>query len=93
MDCLFFDGTFYRNNELIELGTLSKTSLELGHIPIRSDDGVVGSMDILKGIKVCRKIYTHLNNTNPLVVSNSPERLEVEKDGFEVAEDGMKIFL
>jgi pyrroloquinoline quinone biosynthesis protein B len=88
-ECLMFDGTFYTNDELQKVGSM-RTAIELGHIPIASE---IGSMIKLMKLNVRKKIYTHLNNTNPLVDPESDERKDLEKSGFQVAYDGMTILL
>src|SRR5262245_1806852 len=88
-DVVFFDGTLFRDDEMIATGTGSKTGRRMGHMPI---DGEDGSLQALAGI-AGRRIYVHINNTNPILVEGSPERLQVERAGWEVAEDGMEIVL
>ena len=61
----------------------------MGHMPI---DGAAGSLAALEGL-AGRRIYVHINNTNPILVEGSPERVLVERSGWEVAEDGMEIAL
>src|SRR5215475_2753040 len=86
-DVIFFDGTLFRDDEMIATGTGTKTGRRMGHMPI---DGEDGSLRALAGI-AGRRIYVHINNTNPILVEGSPERLQVERAGWEVAEDGMEI--
>jgi pyrroloquinoline quinone biosynthesis protein B len=88
-DVVFFDGTLFRDDEMIASGTGSKTGRRMGHIPI---DGEDGSLAALEGI-AARRIYVHINNTNPILIAGSPERMHVEHAGWEVAEDGMEIAL
>ncbi len=88
-DVVFFDGTLFRDDEMIATGTGTKTGRRMGHMPI---DGEEGSLRALAGI-AGRRIYVHINNTNPILVDGSPERLEVERAGWEIAEDGMEIVL
>jgi pyrroloquinoline quinone biosynthesis protein B len=85
-DCFFFDGTCWSDDELMQQGLAQKTSLSMGHIPI---SGPEGSLTKLASLRTVRKIYTHLNNTNPLLNEDSPERRMVEEAGWEVAFDGM----
>jgi pyrroloquinoline quinone biosynthesis protein B len=85
-DCLFFDGTCWSDDELVVQGLAQKTALSMGHVPISGPDG---SLAELAGLRTARKIYTHLNNTNPLLLEDSPERRTVEEAGWEVAFDGM----
>jgi pyrroloquinoline quinone biosynthesis protein B len=86
---VFFDGTLFRDDEMIATGTGTKTGRRMGHMPI---DGDGGSLAALMGVAT-RRIYMHINNTNPILVEGSPERLHVEREGWEVAEDGMEIVL
>jgi pyrroloquinoline quinone biosynthesis protein B len=88
-DVVFFDGTLFRDDEMIATGTGTKTGRRMGHMPI---DGADGSLRALAGI-AGRRIYVHINNTNPVLVDGSPERLEVERAGWEIAEDGMEVVL
>jgi pyrroloquinoline quinone biosynthesis protein B len=88
-DVVFFDGTLFRDDEMITTGTGTKTGRRMGHMPIDGDDG---SLAALTGVAT-RRIYMHINNTNPILVEGSPERLHVERNGWEVAEDGMEIVL
>lgn len=87
-DCFFLDGTCWSDDELVRKGLSRKTSLSMGHVPINGPDGSLHQLTHLQGT---RKIYTHLNNTNPLLIEDSPERRVVEEAGWEVAFDGMTI--
>ena len=84
-DCILFDGTFWSENEMEIRGTGTRTASAMGHVPI---SGPAGSLARLSDLSI-RKIYTHINNTNPILDETSAERREVEKAGWEVAEDGM----
>jgi pyrroloquinoline quinone biosynthesis protein B len=86
---LLFDGTLYTDDEMLRLGASEKTGLRMGHMPI---DGADGSLRALSNVKA-RRIYTHINNTNPIHVAGSLERLAVEAEGWKIAEDGMEIVL
>jgi pyrroloquinoline quinone biosynthesis protein B len=88
-DIVFFDGTLYRDDEMIASGTGEKTGRRMGHMPIA---GAGGSLAALSGLSA-RRIYIHINNTNPILVEGSPERAEVERAGWEVAADGMEVAL
>jgi pyrroloquinoline quinone biosynthesis protein B len=88
-DVVFFDGTLFRDDEMIATGTGSKTGRRMGHMPI---DGEEGSLAALEAI-AARRVYVHINNTNPILIAGSPERMHVERAGWEVAEDGMEIAL
>jgi pyrroloquinoline quinone biosynthesis protein B len=86
--CLFFDGTCWQDDELIRLGIAGKTSRDMGHLPI---DGADGSLEQLAPLPIERKIYIHINNTNPILIEDSPERRIVEEHGLEVAADGLEL--
>jgi pyrroloquinoline quinone biosynthesis protein B len=74
---------------MIRNGSGSKTGRRMGHMPI---DGADGSLKALAGLSA-RRIYIHINNTNPILIDDSPERRRLETAGFEVAADGMEIVL
>lgn len=86
--CLLIDGTCWSDDELPSLGLAEKTSRDMGHVPI---SGQGGSLMRLATLHVYRKVYTHLNNTNPVLIEDSPERRAVADCGVEVAADGMEI--
>jgi pyrroloquinoline quinone biosynthesis protein B len=88
-DVILFDGTLFTDDEMIASGTGEKTGRRMGHMPI---DGADGSLAALKGLGK-RRIYLHINNTNPILIKGSPERRRVEDAGFEVAADGLEIRL
>lgn len=88
-DILYFDGTLFSDDEMIQSGTGVKTGRRMGHISISGDDG---SLKALGDVSIGRKIYVHINNTNP-VWRNGPERKLVEDSGFEIAFDGKEIIL
>jgi len=88
-DVILFDGTLFTDDEMIASGTGEKTGRRMGHMPI---DGADGSLVALKGLGK-RRIYIHINNTNPILIEGSPERRQVEAAGFEVAADGLEIRL
>lgn len=84
---LLFDGTLYDDDEMIRLGLGPKTGRRMGHIPVSGRDG---SLAALAGSAIGKKVYIHINNSNPLLVAGSPERQKVETAGWIVAEDGME---
>jgi pyrroloquinoline quinone biosynthesis protein B len=88
-DVVLFDGTLFNDNEMITAGAGTKTGRRMGHMPIDGMDGTLAALASLPG----RRILTHINNTNPILVEDSSERRKVEAAGFEVAEDGMEIAL
>lgn len=87
-DMLFFDGTLFTDDEMIRSGVGEKTGRRMGHMPIT---GTGGSLSWLAGLSAARKIYIHLNNTNPALIEGSPERLMIEAAGIAVACDGMEV--
>jgi pyrroloquinoline quinone biosynthesis protein B len=88
-DVVLFDGTLFVDDEMIISETGTKTGRRMGHMPIA---GMDGTLTALRGLKA-RRILTHINNTNPILIEDSHERRVVEAAGFEVAEDGMEIAL
>jgi pyrroloquinoline quinone biosynthesis protein B len=88
-DVVLFDGTVFTDDEMIASGTGTKTGRRMGHMPI---DGADGSLARLAGLSR-RRIYVHINNTNPILIDGSPERKRVEAAGWEVATDGLEIVL
>lgn len=89
-DVLFFDGTCYSDDEMVALGVSTKTASRMGHLAI---SGTAGSIAALAPARIGRRIFIHINNTNPAQVEGSPERRDVEAQGWEVAWDGMRITL
>jgi pyrroloquinoline quinone biosynthesis protein B len=87
-DVVLFDGTFWSDRELATVRPGARTAREMNHLPING-----GSLDFLRQSPARRKIYTHINNTNPILIPGSPERAELEQAGIEVAHDGLEIVL
>lgn len=88
--CLLFDGTVYTDDEMLTAGVGVKTGLRMGHLHIAGPDG---SMALLAGVAPQRRIYVHINNTNPILDENSPEAAIVKAGGWEIGHDGMEICL
>ncbi len=86
--CLLIDGTCWHDDELIRLGLAQKTAHDMGHLCI---GGPGGSLEQLSSLPIERKIYIHINNTNPILIEDSPERCEVERSGMDVASDGLDV--
>lgn len=86
--CLLIDGTCWDDEELIGLGVAAKTAREMGHLPV---SGPGGSLGQLSRLPIGRKIYIHINNTNPMLLEDSPERRVLGQHGMEVAMDGMEL--
>jgi pyrroloquinoline quinone biosynthesis protein B len=89
-DCVFFDGTFWSSDELIAGGLGTKRADEMAHVPVGGADG---SLEGLRRLPAARKVYIHLNNTNPLLREDAPERAQAEAAGWDVAWDGMEVAL
>jgi len=89
-DLLFFDGTVFHDDELIREKVGQKTGRRMGHVPIA---GAGGSLEALVDVAVGRKVYIHINNTNPIWRDESIERREIARCGWEVAFDGMEVRL
>ncbi|HEX6432997.1 MAG TPA: pyrroloquinoline quinone biosynthesis protein PqqB [Gemmatimonadales bacterium] len=90
VDLLFFDGTFWQDDELIALGIGDRSARAMDHLPV---SGVGGSLMQLAELAVPHKIYTHINNTNPILMEDSPERAAVEQAGLMVGRDGMSFMV
>lgn len=80
-DIVLFDGTLYRDDEMILTGTGEKTGRRMGHMPIDGPDGTLVTLAGLSG----RRLFIHINNTNPILIEGSPERAHVTAAGWEVA--------
>ena len=85
---VLFDGTLWRDDEMIRLGLGAKTGQRMGHMSL---SGPAGTLAAFRDIAVKRKILVHINNSNPILVEDSAERSGVEKEGWEVAYDGMEV--
>lgn len=85
---VLFDGTFWSSDELIALGIGDRRAEEMGHVPMTGDGTREGSLEALSacGVPV---IYTHVNNTNPVLIEDSPQRAAVARAGLTVGHDGM----
>ncbi|HEX3497411.1 MAG TPA: pyrroloquinoline quinone biosynthesis protein PqqB [Methylocella sp.] len=87
---VFFDGTTFTDDEMINLGLSKKTAWRMGHVAM---SGGKGSLELFASCAIGRKIYVHINNTNPVLIEDSPQRAAVERAGWDVAYDGMEICL
>jgi pyrroloquinoline quinone biosynthesis protein B len=89
-DAVFFDGTFWSSDELIALGASTRRAEDMAHWPI---SGAAGSLRFLAELGNARRVYIHINNTNPILREDSAERASVRAAGVEVAFDGMELEL
>ena len=85
---VLFDGTLWRDDEMVVRGLGPKTGQRMGHMSVSGADGTVAAF---RDIPVKRRILIHINNSNPILLDDSPERAGVEKEGWEVAYDGMEV--
>jgi pyrroloquinoline quinone biosynthesis protein B len=90
VDLLLFDGTFWSDDELIQVQGSGASARQMGHVPL---SGAEGSLRRLAGLRRPRKILIHVNNTNPILNETGPEYAEVRAAGWEVAEDGWSLNL
>jgi pyrroloquinoline quinone biosynthesis protein B len=89
-DLVLVDGTFWRDDELAGLGISARSARDMGHLPL---SGPGGTLEVLSGLERPRKALIHINNTNPILLEDSPERAEVVRAGVEVAYDGLEVEL
>ena len=87
-DMVLFDGTFWSEDELRRIDPTARLASDMGHLPISG-----GSLELLRGLPARHRIYTHINNTNPIFAPDSPERAEVENAGITIGVDGMEFAL
>jgi pyrroloquinoline quinone biosynthesis protein B len=87
-EAVFFDGTFWSSDELITLGVGEKRAEQMAHLPV---GGPAGSLEQLRPLRAPHRVYVHLNNTNPLLREDAPERATVIAAGWTVAWDGMTL--
>jgi pyrroloquinoline quinone biosynthesis protein B len=84
------DGTFWREDELARLGISDRTASDMGHLPLSGPDG---TLEVLARLERPRTVLVHINNTNPILLDDSPERAAVLRAGVEVAYDGLEVEL
>jgi pyrroloquinoline quinone biosynthesis protein B len=89
-DLVLVDGTFWRDDELARLGISPRSARDMGHLPL---SGPGGTLEALARLERPRKVLVHINNTNPILLEDSPERRVVRGAGAEVAYDGLEIAL
>lgn len=89
-DLLLFDGTVWSDDEMAKTGTGAKTGARMGHIAMSGPDG---SMSALSDVPIGRRVFIHVNNTNPVLQPAAPERAMVRAAGWHIAHDGMELAL
>jgi pyrroloquinoline quinone biosynthesis protein B len=87
---IFFDGTVWRDDELIMAGLGDKTGQSMGHIAMSGDRGAI---EALSGLDIGRKVFLHINNSNPALLHDSAERKLAERAGWQIPADGTEITL
>lgn len=90
VDCLLVDGTFWTNDEMVDMGISQKRARDIGHLPQSGEGGMI---EVLNGVAKARKILIHINNTNPILDDDSEQRKLLNAAGIEVAYDGLEIDL
>jgi pyrroloquinoline quinone biosynthesis protein B len=90
-DCVLVDGTFWTDDEMIAQGLSKKRARDIGHLPQNGPGGMLEWLERLPA--TTRKVLIHINNTNPILDEDSPERAELKRRDVEVAWDGMEIVL
>lgn len=89
-ECVFVDGTFWSSDELPSQGLGDKRAEDMAHWPIGGDNG---SAKFLRGLRATRRVYIHINNTNPMLREHGPEAAQLKAAGIEIAYDGMELTL
>jgi pyrroloquinoline quinone biosynthesis protein B len=87
---VFFDGTLWRDDEMIRLAIGSKTGRRMGHMSMSGDDGTIAAF---RDLGIGRRIFIHINNSNPVLLDDAPERHIANAAGWEIAYDGMEVTL
>jgi pyrroloquinoline quinone biosynthesis protein B len=89
-ELVFFDGTLWRDDEMIRLGVGVKTGRRMGHMSMSGEDGTIAAF---RELGVRRRVFIHINNSNPVLLDDSDERHLAEEAGWEIAYDGMEVRL
>jgi pyrroloquinoline quinone biosynthesis protein B len=87
-DVVLVDGTFWRDDDLARLGISDRSARDMGHVPLAGPGGL---LEPLSRLERPRKVLVHINNTNPILLEDSPEREQVARAGVEVAYDGLEV--
>jgi pyrroloquinoline quinone biosynthesis protein B len=89
-DLLLFDGTTYTDNELVEAGISDKTAMRMGHVSV---GGGSGTLAAFKDVPIKRRVFVHINNTNPILEHGSDAEKAVKAAGWEIGRDGQEIII
>jgi pyrroloquinoline quinone biosynthesis protein B len=89
-DAVFFDGTLFSDDEMIANSLGDKTGRRMGHGPV---SGPGGALEALARHQRVRRVFIHINNSNPMLIEGSPEEARVKAAGWEIAYDGMEMSL
>jgi pyrroloquinoline quinone biosynthesis protein B len=89
-DALLLDGTFWREDEMQIMIESDSSASSMGHMPVGGPDG---SLEVIAPLPITHKIYTHINNTNPMLIEDSPEHAQVKAVGIQIAWDGLELTL
>lgn len=89
-DAVFFDGTLWSDDEMVRAGLGPKTGRRMGHMSVSGPDGTLAAFE---GLGVRRRVLLHINNSNPILLEDSPERAAVNAAGWDVAWDGMEVLV
>lgn len=89
-DAVFFDGTLWRDDEMVRAGLGQKTGKRMGHMSMSGPDGTLAAF---ANLNIGQKIFVHMNNTNPVLRPTSPEKAEAEAAGWIIGQDGMEIVI
>ncbi len=87
-DIVFFDGTLWRDDEMVRAGLGQKTGKRMGHMSMSGPDGSIAAFE---GLDIGRKVFVHMNNTNPVLRPDSTEKAQAEAAGWIIGQDGMEI--
>ena len=85
---MLLDGTFWREDEMKAMVGNEASASSMGHLPV---GGLNGSLEVIAPLPITHKIYTHINNTNPMLVEDSPEHARVKAAGVEIGWDGLEL--
>lgn len=89
-DCLFFDGTLWTDDEMVRAGISPKTGARMGHVSL---SGPEGTLALLRPLQARRRVLVHINNSNPVLLADSPQAAAARAAGWEIGRDGMEIIL